>query len=253
MRAHLSEDELVLHYYGESEDAAAADAHLGACAGCRSSYEGLQQMLAAVSASELPVPHRGSDFGHVMWQRVRPHLATSRPRARLLRFPQHLAPFGAIAASLLLAFVLGRASRERELKVAQPIPGQARERILLVAVGEHLERSQMVLIELQNTAGNGPVDISSERQWAHELVPANRLYRQAAVRAGEAGVASVLEDLERVLLEIATSPDQLDKTGLEELRQRIEAQGILFKVRVIGSQVRERELVREAKGNWSKS
>jgi hypothetical protein len=158
---------------------------------------------------------------------------------------------GAIAASLLLAFVLGRASRERELKVAQPIPGQARERILLVAVGEHLERSQMVLIELQNAGGNGPVDISSERQWAHELVPANRLYRQAAARAGEAGVASVLEDLERVLLEIATSPDQLENTGLEELRQRIEAQGILFKVRVIGSQMREREQLRET--NWSKS
>lgn len=253
MRAHLSQDELALHHYGDSEDAAAADAHLGACAECRSSYEALQQMLAAVSTSELSVPHRGSDFGHVMWQRLRPRLAKSRPRERVLRFPLRLAPLGAIAASLLLAFLLGRASRERELQVAQPIPGSARERILLVAVGEHLERSQMVLIELQNAGGNGPVDISSERQWAHELMPANRLYRQAAVRAGEAGVASVLEDLERVLLEIATSPDQLENTGLEEVRQRIEAQGILFMVRVIGSQMREREQVRETKGNWSKS
>ena len=128
-----------------------------------------------------------------------------------------------------------------------------RERILLVAVGEHLERSQMVLIELKNATGNGSVDISAERDWAQELVPANRLYRQAAQRAGEPGVASVLDDLERVLVEIATSPDRLENTGLEELRQRIEAQGILFKVRVVGSQMRERELVREAKGNWSKS
>lgn len=251
MRAHLSEDELVLHHYGESEDAAAADAHLGACAECRSSLEALLRTLGAVSTSAPPVPDRGSDFGQVMWQRVRPRLAASRPRASLLRFPRRLAALGAIAASLLLAFLLGRASRERELRLAQPISGQARERILLVAVGEHLERSQMVLIELQNAGGSGPVDISSERQWAHELVPSNRLYRQSAVRAGEAGVASVLEDLERVLLEIATSPDQLENTGLETLRQRIEAQGILFKVRVIGSQVRERELVRDTKGGKS--
>lgn len=249
MRAHLSEDELVLHYYGESEDAAAVALHLGACAECRSSYETLTRMLAAVSRSE--VPERGADFGLAMWQRLRPGLVGSRPRAKIRPFVRRFAPLTAVAASLVLAFLLGRGSREPELRIAQPIPGPARERILLVAVGEHLERSQMVLIELQNASGNGPVDISTERQWAHELVPANRLYRQAAVRAGQAGVASVLEDLERVLLEIATSPDQLEKTGLEELRQRIEAQGILFKVRVIGSRVREREQARESKGSKS--
>ena len=248
MRAHLSEDELALHHYGESDDAAAAEAHLGACAECRASYAALQRIVAAVGSSEGPVPERGPDFGRLMWQRLRPRLADGRARARVLRFAPRRATLGAIAAALVLAFLLGRASRERELRVAQPIPGPVRERILLIAIGEHLERSQMVLIELQNAGGNGSVDISSERRWAHELVPANRLYRQAALRAGEAGVASVLEDLERVLLEIATSPDQLGKTGLLELRQRIEAQGILFKVRVIGSQVREREQLRETKG-----
>ena len=34
----------------------------------------------------------------------------------------------------------------------------------------------------------------------------SRLYRQAAVRAGEPGVASVLDELERVLIEVANSP-----------------------------------------------
>jgi len=251
MRAHLSEDELVLHHYGESTDAAGAEAHLAGCADCRACFEALQRILAAVGTSE--VPERAADYGRAVWQRLRPRLQESRPRARVLPFVRRLVPFGAIAASLVLAFVLGRASRERELLVAQPISEPARQRILLVAVGEHLERSQMVLIELQNAGANGTLDIATERQRAQELVPANRLYRQAALHAGEPGVASVLDELERVLLEIAMSPDQLGHPGLEEIKQRIETQGILFKVRVIGSQVREREQTRETKGNWSQS
>jgi hypothetical protein len=250
MSAHLSEDELVLHHYGESADAAAAEAHLLGCAECRASHEALRRILAAVSSSG--VPERGADYGQQVWQRLQP-LLQLRPRAKVLPFVKRFAPLGAIAASVVLAFLLGRASRERELLVAQPIPQPARERILLVAVGEHLERSQMVLIELQNSGGDGSADISAERRLAEELVPANRLYRQAALRAGESGVASVLEDLERVLLEIAMSPDRLAQPGLEEIQRRIEAQGILFKVRVIGSQMRERERARETKGNGSQS
>jgi hypothetical protein len=110
-----------------------------------------------------------------------------------------------------------------------------------VAVGDHLDRSQMVLVELVNADGKGPVNISAEQRTARDLVGANRLYRETAARAGEVGVASVLDDLERVLIEIANSPSQLSSAQFEEIRHRIEARGILFKVRVIDSQVRERE------------
>ena len=73
------------------------------------------------------------------------------------------------------------------------------------------------------------------------MVAANRLYRQTAAREGEAGVASVLEDLERILLEVANSDERMTPAERERLRQRIESGGILFKVRVLGTQVRERE------------
>jgi vacuolar-type H+-ATPase subunit E/Vma4 len=72
------------------------------------------------------------------------------------------------------------------------------------------------------------------------LVGANRLYRQTALNAGEAGMASVLDQLERVLVEVANSPSEVSSKQLESLRKRIESQGILFKVRVVGSDVRKR-------------
>ena len=51
---------------------------------------------------------------------------------------------------------------------------------------------------------------------------------------------AVLEDLERVLLDIVHGSS--DPNGeLDEVRARIEERGLLFKVRIIGSQVRQQE------------
>jgi hypothetical protein len=116
-----------------------------------------------------------------------------------------------------------------------------RERILLVAVGEHLERSQMLLVELANAPSERMVDIGTEQQWAQELVGANRLYRQAAARAGEPGLASVLDELERLMVEVAYGPERLQPAALAQLQRRIESRGLIFKVRVLETQVRQKQ------------
>ena len=140
-----------------------------------------------------------------------------------------------------VVFMLGRFWREPEVSPFLSPPGQVRERMLLASVGDHLDRSQRFLTELLNTAANGGVNISSQQEVAEDLLSANRLYRQSAQRAGEIGMASVLEDLERELLEIAHTPSQLTSPELDQIRRRIDEQGLLFKVRVIGTGVRERE------------
>ena len=144
---------------------------------------------------------------------------------------------------VLAAFLAGRFWHPAEQPPAAPISAEVRERILLVAVGEHLDRSQVVLVELvnANTPAGGEADISSEQKRARDLVAANRLYRQTAQHAGEIAVVSVLDELERVLVEIANSPQEVSSAQLEQLQKRIESKGILFKVRVIGSEVRGRK------------
>lgn len=100
----------------------------------------------------------------------------------------------------------------------------------------------MVLAELSNAPEQkGKLDISDERELAAELVDDNRLYRQTARATGDAAVASVLDDLERVLLEIAHSPSEIYSGQLADLRQQIESRGLLFRVRVLGSRVRDEE------------
>jgi hypothetical protein len=144
-----------------------------------------------------------------------------------------------MAALVLAAFLAGRLSHRPGPSVAS---GDVRERILLVAVVDHLERSQMVLAELTNSPeSKGKVDISDERLRAADLLEDNRLYRQTAHNTGDTAVAGVLDDLERVLIEIAHSPDEVSGPQLDDLRRDIEDRGLLFKVRVLGSQARQRE------------
>jgi hypothetical protein len=73
------------------------------------------------------------------------------------------------------------------------------------------------------------------------LLEENRLYRQTALEQGDGGLADVLDELERVLLDVAHGPQEVTPAQLETIRQRIEARGILFKVRVVGKELEQRE------------
>src|SRR6185503_2944326 len=116
---------------------------------------------------------------------------------------------------------------------------EARGRILLTSVADHLDRSERVLTDIMNAPDRG--DISAEQVWAEDLLRTSRLYRQDAVDAGEQSVAAVLDDLERNLLEIVNSPSQITAADLEQIRRRIDAAALLFKVRVLSDELRRRE------------
>lgn len=233
---HLSEEELVLHYYGEP--AGDAGGHIEACVECRASFESLSRVLKAMDSFEAP--ERPEAYGSRVWNRIAPQLA--RPRWSGLAAwlaPRRLVVAAAMAALLIGAFLAGRVSQRRQQTAGLSAP--VRERIMLVAVGDHLERSQMILVELANNESKGPVDISEEQHRAEDLISENRLYRQAALHSGDRKVSSVLDELERVLLDIVHSPSTLDSAEFEQIRRRIESEGIVFKIRVLGSNLRERE------------
>jgi hypothetical protein len=235
---HISEDQLVLFYYGESAEADTIENHLSGCESCRSELRSLQLVLNTLDSA--PVPERPADYGQTIWKKMEPHLVASRRRT--IRQWWIWAPV--MAALLLGAFVAGSLwQRGSSPAVAKNQNNQQiRERILLVAVGDHLERSQMVLAELDHAPdGKGKLDISGERQMAEDLLDDNRLYRQTARTTGDNSIASVLDDLERVLLEIAHSPSEISSQQLDDLREQIESRGLLFKVRVLGSEARDSE------------
>ncbi|MBS1858842.1 MAG: hypothetical protein JST11_25955 [Acidobacteria bacterium] len=246
---HLSEETLILHYYGEENDTPAPEGtlaverHLEECGECRALYGSLVRTLNMVDA--LPVPERGEDYGARVWERIEPGLPARRRWLGFTLPPLRWAAAGvALAGLLVAAFFAGRfypGTRPTPAITAKAPDAQGPERILLVAVGDYLERSQMVLVELANTTAKGPVDISAEQERAGDLVAETRLYRQTAAHTGDTRIDSVLEELERVLVDIKNQPSRMTPRALEELRQRLEAEGIIFKIRVLGANVRSRE------------
>lgn len=247
MTTHLTEDDLVLHYYGEmtAAEEAGATAHLSACTACHDEYRKLQRVLAAVDETALASPELPAGFERTVWARLEPDLHPSGGgwRSWFVFSPGRLAWMAGIVMLVGAAFMAGRLVPPQGVTppVATTSGGDIRERILLVDLGDHLEQSQMVLIELVSAGEQAPLRMIDERARAEQLVAANRLYRQTAVSTGDTGIADLLDDLERVLIDIAASPDELSSEGLGELQRRIESKSLLFKVRVVSSEVRQRQ------------
>ena len=236
--SHPTEDELVLLFYGDATpgDEQRLTAHVETCADCRPVWQEIQSSLAAVDAAGIPEPP--ADFERVMWAKIQREISDIQPAPRWWA-PRFWMPAASLAA-VVIAVVIGT---QMMPGTEVPTPGanetsvstQA-ERALLVAMDEHLERSELMLVELMNA--DAP---ECEPADADDLLLSSRLYRQTAAHTGYTELASMLEDLERVLVEIARGPRELPQNDLDTLRTRITDDDLLFKVRVVTDEVRKRQ------------
>jgi anti-sigma factor RsiW len=243
---HASDDELVLHYYGEAGNRRAAriDEHLESCASCAATYRDIVQTLTLVGATEPPA--RDERYGLEVWQRIRHELPPQEPWWQIWRLELLIA--SCAAAVVAVALAVGRGGMPTPTADLARTGASARsgstldldaagERVRLAAIGDHLDESERLLLGLVNA--DGPVlDVSAEQAAAARLVDASRLYREEAVRAGDALVASVLDDLERQLLDIVHGPSSLSGGELERLRARVERAALLFRIGVLADEVR---------------
>lgn len=241
---HMTEEELITYKEGVAAQRAVIAQHLAACEECRAELERIEAVLAALDT--LPVPNPGDDFGRHVWQQIAPRLQEKPARWWQEWFePKRLGSLAAVAALLVVAFLAGRITKRDRLGNDVATKEQIRERVLVVAVGDHLSKSEMFLVELSNAQPNSSseklVNISAEQRRAEDLLEENRLYRQTALQEGDKVMASTLDELERFLLDVANSPDEITPAQLEKIRQKIEARGILFKVRVVGRELQERQ------------
>ncbi len=237
----LTEDDLILYHYGEADDPESIRAALAALPEMRARYEALERVLATVGEA-LPVPERPEGYGARVWARLRPELESQRAPRSFWSFLS--GPRLALAASALLllamGFLAGRLwppSPQSETQQVRTLPEPSRDRILSGAVAGHLESSERLLVELANAEPGTSLELSAERAWAQDLLAANRLYRQSARHGRRMRLAALLDELEPFLLELAHVPDETSPEEMDALRERIDEQALLFKVRILGERL----------------
>ncbi len=233
---HLEEAELVEHYYEESANMGESERHLKACPVCAKRYAELCRDLDRVAAPTPPA--RSQDYVEQIWHSIRASLPVyEKGKSSWMRYYR---PLGWAAACVLLvavAFVAGRRwERKQTSSVAVAVDPQARQRVVIVFLGDHLDRSERLLVQLNHADGND-LPALPLRSEARELLASNRLVRQSAMQAGDLNVEGSLDRLERLLMELANEPDKLTEADLNRLRQEMNTDGLLFDIRVLRSRV----------------
>lgn len=232
---HLTEDDLIELYYAESTSA--ANSHLEVCRDCSRKYAELTRSLEEIRP--VAVPLRSADYGERVWEALRPQLIPYETKsARWRAWAGWRATVMAVGCAILLAavFLGGRYWERNTTKKANvgdsPQPPQ---RVVLVVLTDHLDRTERLLVRLEHSQSPDRAENEQLQSEARELLASNRLYRVSASNSGDSELAGALDRLEGVLAEIAND-QQLTTEDLNRLRRDMNTNGILFEIRVLHAQ-----------------
>jgi hypothetical protein len=229
---HLTDEQLVEHYLGEGANRVVVETHLRICSRCEQIFEEISHAMK-VRAPEPPPRDRG--YGKQVWQSIQGDLIPypAKPRRSYFSWPR-LVLAGACLLVLAAAFIGGsRWERSRKHPLEAANPAQERERVVFVILDDHLDRSERLLVQLRHAgAERGDLDDSLQAE-ARQLLPDNRLYRQAIGAHGDPIMAAALDHLERVLLEISNTPENLNSADIARIEQAMNTDSLLFQIRVL--------------------
>ncbi|HWA95050.1 MAG TPA: hypothetical protein VG844_10665 [Terracidiphilus sp.] len=229
---HLSEEQIVDLYYGEGTSEAGK--HVAVCRTCAAEYARLEQSLNAITAVEIP--RKGEDFSEQVWQSLKPQLIPyEMKRAGWFSWTKWRSASVAVVCIVLLAtvFVGGRYWERFTAKKDTVATNQhTAQRVVVVVLTDHLDRTERLLVQLEHANGDDPAQNALMQSEAQQLLASNRLYRQSVSYSSDPALAGMLERLEGILAEMANDP-KLTQADLERLRKEANSKGILFEIRVM--------------------
>jgi hypothetical protein len=238
---HLTEEDLIEQAYGEGSGGVAQ--HLDGCTECAESLTELKSELAEFDRVEAP--ERGADYGEQVWRAI----ASSLPRYERqkqnwfgLRLMRGLAYAGVCAVMIVTAFYAGRKWEQRGQTIAQNAPQpKPKQPVVIVVLGDHLDRSERLLVELKHVDAQNRDMMPPLRDEARSLLTANRICRANAEKSGDPELEQALDRLDHLLTEVANQPGGLDSAAITRIKNELNADGLLFEVRVLRSRARDQK------------
>ena len=247
------QERLVLYLAGElgPDERIELETALRDDAELREEIEALRRTFEMVGESTPDKP--GEAYWRTFWSRLQPNL---HRKTWWEKFVEAFAPrsglrlaavFGTMAAVFVLTvFMLYQFTVTQRPEVTvrtSTIKIKRTEGFFEMAAGDYLERSRLLLLEVVNIAGNGPPPIEQvmdNRRRSEELLSENRSFRIAAEKEEDERLASLLNELEIVLMDIANIDLEVAQEALANLKRRIEKKELLEKFETV-STLREPE------------
>lgn len=135
------------------------------------------------------------------------------------------------------------APKRRPAPVREPKPGEqfavvpetVRPADTQTMTALHFEKAETLLRAFRNVRLDEPGaadEVSYERKRAKQMIYQNMILRREADAAGDVQIASLLESLEPILLDIANLPDQPDDDSVRVIRERVERKNIVALLQV---------------------
>jgi hypothetical protein len=246
---HLMEEELVGQAYGEGS--ADAGRHLAACDECAEAYAELKNDLAEIRPIEAP--ERNAAYGEQVWDAIVDSLPVYEPRGRawfgmgqglgLLRGLSYAAVCALLVAGGFYAGQRWQQGRTQIAAMNKPPETKRNPRpIVVVVLGDHLDRSERLLVELKHVDANNTDMMTPLRDEARSLLAANRICKADAEKVDDPALKTALDHLDHLLNELANQPGGLNAEAVSRLKDEMDADGLLFEVRVLRSRARNQSL-----------
>lgn len=249
---HITEEEMIGHVYGESENTAAVERHLEHCKPCAAGFAELRRDLAELS--RVAAPPRDSHYGERVWASIADSLPVYVPAERshwatgLFRNPWFKGLCYAAGCALLVssAFYAGRvwehrAQKQQPMTKVEPKNPPARQPIVVVVLDDHLDRSERFLVQLKHADIDSAAMASPLRDEARSLLAANRVCRKNVAQSDDPGLTTALDHLDSLLAEAANEPGGLNAQSIAKLQDEMNSNGLLFEVRVLRARITHRK------------
>jgi hypothetical protein len=174
------------------------------------------QQIAAVEPTPSPVPSPEPGKEEVEPEAAKPANRPAPSKKPLVREPKPGEQFATVTTPA-------------------PTPETLRAADTETLTALHFEKSERLLLAFRNVrldTRGAAAEVAYERNRAQELVYQNMILRRQADANGDVHIASLLENLEPILLDIANLPEKQNKNAVRTIRDRVERKNIVMLLQV---------------------
>lgn len=164
-----------------------------------------------------------------MWARITAERARRRESMKVVPLRRWMTWSLAAAAVLVLGVAIGRWS----MNVKERNPGPRNEEMAYrAAAAPYLTRTEALLTSFRAESRNGKVDADFAIQAQDLLVTTRLMLNSPAAR--DPRLASLLQDLETMLVQIAQLPAGNDRNDVDLINQGLDQRSVMLRLRTIG-------------------